>query len=507
MESPPLAKSCFVPDPLNLMIPSGLKEFDELILPNHLSDPKSGNSKQSRTEMNLQYANGSAHLKQVKMESVKSVKNKELVSSSGSAYDGIQRNFEMQEDKQLHGSGPRPFRVTNSQVENEIEDKLSAFASNSSSSKPLIKYRFDTTQIHSDLQCLSPNNQDTTSKQPDPQFTLDSILKYFTTKNLYFECLHYELIGYYLAFVFSLMSLYLAVSSGEKWCHIVVPFLVIDIIMLLRFGNITKKPQITSKVFSLGLSILVHSCLIIYEFWSFASIWFVALLPLGNTIYRIGWNKVQYGPKLMFPYLLIRDVQIFFCTLRLVFGWPSWTGALVFAFGTAVFDICVLALFVFKVAFLIINSIAKKDLKILQNNRNFAVLPLVFGFEVITIMYKLQSIFLFVLGLKVASYLDLPNSKAKQEASAAAVAVLILTSVFGALIVHYSKYCKMAYADQPNSMMESPITVKQSTTFRSYLAYLVSAFGNSGTTLQKLLQDLENCRSSESIRRDSVKVH
>lgn len=361
-------------DSLKLMVPAGLEDFGELLAGDKLEDsnmicknPLNGPMSNEKSGNSI---HGSNQAKSFKVESIKMTRNKELVSSSGSAYDRLGRSPDIPQERHQNDYESFPFRIGNSQVENEIDDKLSVFGSNSSASKPLIHYRFDTSHLQSDLQ-LHPNNQATSEKQPEGSFTLDSILKYFTTKNLYFECLHYELIGYYLAFVCSLMSVYLSVSSEEKWCHAVVPFLVIDIVMLLRFGNITKKPQIAPKVVSLGLSILTYSCLIIFEFWRFASLWFITLLPFANTIYRIGWNRVQYGPKLMFPYLLIRDVQIFFCALKLVFGWPSWTGALVFAFGTAVFDICVLALFVFKITFLAINSAAKRDLKILQNNSRF----------------------------------------------------------------------------------------------------------------------------------------
>lgn len=86
----------------------------------------------------------------------------------------------------------------------------------------------------------------------------------------------------------------------------------------------------------------------------------------------------------------------------------------------------------------------------------------------------MQSIFLFVLGLKLASYLDDPTDASRREASAAAVAVLILTGIFGAIIAHYSKYCKMGYLDEPQDAGESPATtVKKSTSFKTYMAYLV----------------------------------
>lgn len=358
-------------DSLKLIVPAGLEDFGELLA----GDKHEDSNMICKNSLHLPISNeksgpsihGSNQAKPFKVDSIKLNRNKELVSSSGSAYDRPGRGSEVGQERPHTDFESFPFRMGNSQVENEIDDKLSMFGSTSSATKPLVHYRFDTAHLHGDLQ-LQSGGQSAAAKQTEASFTLDSILKYFTTKNLYFECLHYELIGYYLAFVFSLMSVYLSVSSAEKWCHAAVPFLVIDIVMLLRFGNITKKPNITPKVVALGLSILTYSCLIIFEFWRFASLWFVTLLPLAHTVYRIGWNRVQYGPKLMFPYLLVRDVQVFFCALKLVFDWPSWTGALVFAFGTAVFDICVLALFVFKVTFLAINSAAKKDLKILQNN-------------------------------------------------------------------------------------------------------------------------------------------
>jgi hypothetical protein len=373
MELPQSAKA----EPIKIIVPSALEDFGELLAGDAIQLPNS-NRKISvpgltSNEKATPSYNGSAQSKSIKVDSLKIIRTKELMSSSGSAYDGMQRNNDPPEENQTSGSGPRPFGFSNnSEVEDEIEDKLSVFASTNSASKPLIHYRFDTTYIQNDLLGSSAQGLPGT-KQAENPLTLDSIVKYFTTKNLYFDCLHYELIGYYLAFVFSLMNVYLSISTSQKWSNALVPFLVIDIVMLLRFGNITKQPKIVPKITSLGLSILVYSCIIIFEFWRFAGLWFIALLPLANTVYRIGWNKVQYGPKLMFPYLLIRDVQIFFCALRLVFHWPSWTGALIFAFGTAVFDICILALFVFKVTFLVINSAAKKDLKILQNNRTFQI--------------------------------------------------------------------------------------------------------------------------------------
>jgi hypothetical protein len=126
-------------------------------------------------------------------------------------------------------------------------------------------------------------------------------------------------------------------------------------------------------------------------------------------------------------------------------------------------------------------------------------LTLVFGFELITILYKLQSIFLFVIGLKIASYLDSPTPESREDASAAAVAVLILTSIFGAIVAHYSKYCKMAYADQPNDDdVGSPVTIKKSTVFKTYMAYLVMSVVTSEAVVTKFLQNLEATRSAKA---------
>lgn len=86
----------------------------------------------------------------------------------------------------------------------------------------------------------------------------DAIITYFITKNEYFECLQYEVCLYYAGWVFSLMNLYLILDRQERWSHIVVPFLVIDILTILRLGNIISKPQALIKIAGVFFSIITY---------------------------------------------------------------------------------------------------------------------------------------------------------------------------------------------------------------------------------------------------------
>lgn len=76
---------------------------------------------------------------------------------------------------------------------------------------------------------------------------------------------------------------------------------------------------------------------------------------------------------MLFGYLLIKDIQVFFMGIKLVFGVFSWAGCFSFILSLLTFDILIVLLLLFKVVFLIVNSIMKRDIEILKKNRKIVL--------------------------------------------------------------------------------------------------------------------------------------
>lgn len=92
----------------------------------------------------------------------------------------------------------------------------------------------------------------------ESQYSFDKFISYFVTKNLYFGCLQYEVCIYYVCSVVGLMNVYFHFDNGQKWCNCLIPFLIADILIALRMGNIIKKLNTLSKIVSLACSVITY---------------------------------------------------------------------------------------------------------------------------------------------------------------------------------------------------------------------------------------------------------
>ena len=88
--------------------------------------------------------------------------------------------------------------------------------------------------------------------------SFERIVGYFITKNLYFDCLHYEVCLCYASCVVALLNLFLRFDRGQKWCHCLVPFMVSNVLAALRMGSIVGRPGTASKVLTLVCSLTTH---------------------------------------------------------------------------------------------------------------------------------------------------------------------------------------------------------------------------------------------------------
>lgn len=70
----------------------------------------------------------------------------------------------------------------------------------------------------------------------------------------------------------------------------------------------------------------------------------------------------------MIFYAFTKDAQAALIALNLPYGFMSWRANFILVFGLLGFDMVILALLIFKLVYLSINSMIKKDLNILRQN-------------------------------------------------------------------------------------------------------------------------------------------